>query len=387
MSRFALPDDGVFVGRMWQKGLGPCVIARRGGDVVDLTSPEAPTMRDLLEMDAPASWVTRRLQDAPVLATLAELEDASPGDDDAQRVLSPADLQAIKACGVTFAASMVERVIEEQAAGDPDLAEGIRARIGRAIGDNLRGIVPGSDQAAEVKAVLLREGLWSQYLEVGIGPDAEVFTKAQPMSSVGWGADIGIHPISRWNNPEPEIVLAVDSKGRIKGGTLGNDVNLRDVEGRSALLLGKAKDNNASAALGPFIRLFDDSFGLDDLRAARLTLTVEGADGYRLEGASSMAEISRDPADLVAQLMGAHHQYPDGAMLYLGTLFAPVQDRDAPGQGFTHHTGDIVTISEPSLGALVNRVALCTDCPPWRFGTAALMRNLAGRGLLGGAQA
>ena len=231
--------------------------------------------------------------------------------------------------------------------------------------------------------MLLAEGLWSQYLEVGIGPDAEIFTKCQPMASVGWGADVGLHPISRWNNPEPEIVLAVDSRGRIKGATLGNDVNLRDVEGRSALLLGKAKDNNASAAIGPFIRLFDAGWGLDDVRRAELTLTVQGDDGFIMNGRSSMSRISRDPADLVAQARGRHHQYPDGFMLYLGTLFAPTQDRDAPGQGFTHHAGDVVTISEPGLGALVNRVALSTECAEWTFGAAALMRNLAGRGLLG----
>ena len=284
---------------------------------------------------------------------------------------------------MTFAASMVERVIEEQAAGDPDLAAGIRARIGESIGANLRGIVPGSDRAAEVARILKAEGLWSQYLEVGIGPDAEIFTKSQPMAAVGWGADVGLHPVSRWNNPEPEVVLAVDSRGRIKGATLGNDVNLRDVEGRSALLLGKAKDNNASAAIGPFLRLFDAGYGLDDVRRAELTLRVEGADGYVLDGRSSMDQISRDPADLVAQAIGRHHQYPDGFMLYLGTLFAPTRDRDAPGQGFTHHPGDVVTISEPSLGALVNTVRLSTECPPWEFGARALMRNLAGRGLLG----
>ena len=277
----------------------------------------------------------------------------------------------------------VERVIEEQAAGDPDLAAGIRARIGESIGANLRGIVPGSDRAAEVARILKAEGLWSQYLEVGIGPDAEIFTKSQPMAAVGWGADVGLHPVSRWNNPEPEVVLAVDSRGRIKGATLGNDVNLRDVEGRSALLLGKAKDNNASAAIGPFLRLFDAGYGLDDVRRAELTLRVEGTDGYVLDGRSSMDQISRDPADLVAQAIGRHHQYPDGFMLYLGTLFAPTQDRDAPGQGFTHHPGDVVTISEPSLGALVNTVRLSTECPPWDFGAGALMRNLAGRGLLG----
>ncbi|MDO5603618.1 MAG: fumarylacetoacetate hydrolase family protein [Paracoccus sp. (in: a-proteobacteria)] len=372
-----LPGTGCFAGRIWRPGTGPLLVTIRGGVVHDVTGPEAPTMRDLLEMDDPAGWLAAQ-PDRPV-CDLAALEN--PGPDDAY-LISPADLQAIKASGVTFAESMVERVIEEQAAGDPDRASAIRARIGARVGDNLRGIIPGSDKAAEVKAALQAEGLWSQYLEVGIGPDAEIFTKCQPMASVGWGADVGLHPISRWNNPEPEIVLAVDSRGRIRGATLGNDVNLRDVEGRSALLLGKAKDNNASAAIGPFIRLFDAGYSLDDTRRAELTLRVEGEDGFVLDGRSSMSRISRDPADLVAQAIGRHHQYPDGFLLYLGTLFAPTQDRDGEGQGFTHHPGDLVTISEGALGSLVNRVRLSTQCPPWDFGTAALMRNLAGRGLL-----
>jgi fumarylacetoacetate (FAA) hydrolase family protein len=277
---------------------------------------------------------------------------------------------------------MIERVIEERADGDPARAADIRARIASAIGDSLRDLVPGSKKAAEVKAVLQAEGLWSQYLEVGIGPDAEVFTKAQPMSAVGWGASVGLHPVSKWNNPEPEVVLAVNSTGHIVGATLGNDVNLRDVEGRSALLLGKAKDNNAAASLGPFIRVFDGTFTLDSVRAMDLSLTVKGTDGFSLTGQSSMRQISRDPADLVAQTRGRHHQYPDGFMLYCGTMFSPVKDRDGPGQGFTHHIGDLVTISTPELGALVNTVRLSTEAPEWTFGTRALMTNLAKRGLL-----
>ncbi|ATQ55254.1 fumarylacetoacetate hydrolase family protein [Paracoccus yeei] len=361
-----LPQDGIFVGRVWRPGIGPCLVTLRDGALVDITSRTVPTMRDLIELDDPVAHVR-----------------ATPGTPVAEhRLLAPCDLQAVKASGVTFAASMVERVIEEKAAGDAGAAEAIRTRIGAAIGASLRGIKPGSAEAARVKDLLIAEGLWSQYLEVGIGPDAEIFTKCQPMAAVGHGADVGLHPISRWNNPEPEIVLAVDSRGRIKGATLGNDVNLRDVEGRSALLLGKAKDNNASCAIGPMIRLFDADYTLDHVRRAELTLRVEGQDGFVLDGASSMSQISRDPADLVAQMLGRHHQYPDGAMLFLGTLFAPTQDRDAPGQGFTHHPGDVVTISEPRLGALQNTVRLSTECPEWRFGTGALMRNLAARDLL-----
>ncbi|WIV52486.1 fumarylacetoacetate hydrolase family protein (plasmid) [Marivivens sp. LCG002] len=371
-----LPSDGLFVGRVERPGIGPSLVVLRDGALVDITSREVPTMRDLLEREDAAAYAKSATGE-----TIGTFEDVASGKD-GLALLAPSDFQAIKASGVTFAASMVERVIEEQAAGDPDRAAGIRARVGNVIGDNLRGIVPGSEKAAEVKALLIKEGLWSQYLEVGIGPDAEIFTKCQPMAAVGFGAEVGLHPISRWNNPEPEIVLAVNSRGEIKGATLGNDVNLRDVEGRSALLLGKAKDNNASCAIGPMVRLFDETYSLDDVRNAELTLTVKGEDGFLLNGASSMNQISRDPESLVAQAAGTHHQYPDGFFLFLGTLFAPTQDRGAKGEGFTHKLGDIVEISEPRLGMLRNTVRLSTECAPWTFGATSLMRNLAARGLL-----
>ncbi|NAZ36177.1 fumarylacetoacetate hydrolase family protein [Rubellimicrobium sp. CFH 75288] len=381
-----LPEDGLFVGRVWRPDLGPSVVVLRAGRLFDVTAPRHPTLSALLEQDdIPAACAG-----GEDIGSLAEWEAASLAaararDGRAMRLLAPCDLQPVKACGVTFARSMIERVIEERAGGDPARAEAVRSRIAEAVGTRLRDLRPGSPEAAEVKRVLLAEGLWSQYLEVGIGPDAEVFTKGPPLSAVGYGAEVGLHPVSRWNNPEPEVVLAVDSQGRVRGATLGNDVNLRDVEGRSALLLGKAKDNNASAAIGPFVRILDGSFGLDDVRALELELVVENdAEGYRMEGRSSMREISRDPLDLVAQAMGRHHQYPDGMMLFLGTLFAPVEDRDAKGQGFTHHLGDRVTIRAPGLGALVNSVALSTQAPPWTFGLGALMQNLAERGLLRG---
>jgi len=372
--------QGTFVGRVWLPAVsGPALVVLRDGVLVDITSRIAPTMRDLLEMDDPVGFVR-----ADVGARIGRLDEvlAASGQEGVPRLLAPCDLQAIKACGVTFARSMIERVIEERAAGDPARAVDIRARISSLVGASLRDIRAGSAEAAKVKAALIEEGLWSQYLEVGIGPDAEVFTKAQIMSSVGHGADVGLHPISTWNNPEPEVVLAVDSRGRVRGATLGNDVNLRDVEGRSALLLGKAKDNNASCSIGPFIRLFDENYSIEDVRKAVLHLRVEGEDGYVLTGCSSMGEISRDPLDLVSQTFGAHHQYPDGFMLFLGTLFAPVEDRDVPGQGFTHKLGDIVTISNDSLGLLTNRVRLSTECAPWTFGASHLMRNLAQRNLL-----
>jgi fumarylacetoacetate (FAA) hydrolase family protein len=381
MADLGLPAEGLFVGRVWRAGIGPCVVTVRQGRVVDITTKAAPTMRDLLEQADVVAFVAGIAgEDLGALAdiTAASVEPAG----EVTRLLAPCDLQAVKACGVTFARSMIERVIEERAAGDASRAVAIREKLGGILGDNLRHLVPGSEKAMEVKRLFKAEGLWSQYLEVGIGPDAEVFTKAPPMAAVGWGASVGLHPISQWNNPEPEVVLAVSSKGQIVGAALGNDVNLRDVEGRSALLLGKAKDNNAAASIGPFIRLFDASFSLEDVRQAELTLRVEGVDGFVLDGRSSMAEISRDPADLVAQAWGRHHQYPDGFMLYCGTMFAPVQDRDGPGQGFTHHLGDRVVIATPALGALVNTVRLSTEAPEWVFGAGALMRNLAGRGLL-----
>jgi fumarylacetoacetate (FAA) hydrolase family protein len=382
-----LPADHAgasLVGRVWNPAVaGPSLVKIIDGAVFDITGNYAPTMRDLLEMDDPAGFIngTRAVE----LGQLDEIAGNSwthRGDAGRIHLLAPFDLQAVKACGVTFAQSMVERVIEEKAKGDASQAEAIRQRCLDIIGASLADVKAGSDEAQAVKQALIEMDMWSPYLEVGIGPDAEVFTKAQPMSSVGWGAEVGLHPVSEWNNPEPEIVLAVNSRGEVRGATIGNDVNLRDVEGRSALLLGKAKDNNASSSLGPFIRLFDDSYGIDDVRNADLTLEVTGEDGFELCGASSMAKISRDPLDLVSQTCGTHHQYPDGFCLFLGTLFAPVQDRRAPGAGFTHEIGDVVTISEPRLGSLRNKVNLSPACPPWTFGAAALMRNLVKRGLI-----
>ncbi len=375
-----LEANGVFLGRIWQPGVGPAVVSLRDGDLWDITSTIAPVVRDIAEMDNPAAYV----QSAPgvKVGPLAAIAANKVGDLTRPHLLAPCDMQAVKACGVTFARSMVERVIEEKAAGNPTKAEAIRAKIAQAIGNSLRNIKAGSPEAAQVKAALIEEGLWSQYLEVGIGPDAEVFSKAQTLSSMGTGAQVGLHPISKWNNPEPEIVLTVSSKGRIVGAALGNDVNLRDVEGRSALLLSKAKDNNASCAIGPFIRLFDASYGLDDVRKAELSLTVTGEDGYVLKGHSSMKEISRDPEELVRQTVGRHHQYPDGFMLFCGTLFAPTEDRDVKGEGFTHKLGDVVEISNDRLGTLTNVVRLSTECAEWTFGMRELMRNLAGRGLL-----
>ena len=377
-----LPGDGpgLLVGRVWsaERG-GPCTVTL-DGDVLRDLSALSPTMSGLLELPVSALAGARAL---PALGTLDAFLDQGGDKGAAGQLLAPCDLQAVKAAGVTFAGSMLERVIEERAKGEPERAEAIRRELAPVVGESLRGVEPGSEKAAKVKALLQERGLWSQYLEVGIGPDAEVFTKAQPMSSVGCGARVGVNPISSWNNPEPEVVLAVNSRGEIRGAALGNDVNLRDVEGRSALLLGKAKDNNGACAIGPFIRLFDDGFTLADVETAAVSLSITGADGFELAGESLMSAISRPPADLVRQTIGKNHQYPDGFMLFLGTMFAPVKDRKAAGQGFTHDTGDVVRIASPKLGTLVNVVDRCDAIDPWVFGARALMENLARRGLLG----
>ena len=372
-----LPEDhsrATLVGRVWQADVaGPTLVLLRGDTLFDL-SRVAPTCAQLLNLADPVAAI-RGAESLPRVAGLSDVLAAGA-------LLAPCDVQAVKAAGVTFVASLLERVIEEQARGDAARADTLRQSIVSVIGGTLHDVRPGSSESAQLKQLLMAKGLWSQYLEVGIGPDAEVFTKAQPMSAVGTAAEIGILPRSEWNNPEPEIVLAVSDAGRVAGAALGNDVNLRDFEGRSALLLGKAKDNNASCAIGPFIRLFDEDFGIDDVRQAEVALRIEGTDGFAFTGISSMAEISRDPLDLVAQTIGANHQYPDGLMLFLGTMFAPTVDRLAPGKGFTHLAGDIVTVSTPRLGALVNRVNYTDAIAPWRFGSIALMKNLAARGLI-----
>ncbi len=381
-----LPADGTkgaLAGRIWRPDVeGPSVVAIRADGVFDL-SKTYPTMHDLCEQADPAKAL--RAVQGDFVCDLASLLANTPEegrDPKKPWLLAPIDLQTIKAAGVTFAISMLERVIEEKARGNPSAAAAIRKEIVGLVGDDLSKLKPGSPEAMRLKEVLIKQGAWSQYLEVGIGPDAEIFTKAPTMSAVGTGFDAGLHPMSNWNNPEPEVVLVIASDGRIVGGTLGNDVNLRDVEGRSALLLGKAKDNNASATIGPFIRFFDDSFTLDQMRHCVLSLRVDGPEGYVMKGSSRLDQISRDYTDLASQMLNKNHQYPDGAVLYTGTLFAPIDDRDHPGEGFTHKIGDIVTIATPELGALVNRMKRSDDCAPWTFGVSELMRNLSKRNLL-----
>lgn len=372
-----LPEDAsqaLLVGRLWDPEThGPRPVLLHEGHLLDLFD-SAYTVSALLDRDDLPDVLEKARKGRARRWDLAAVLDASRRNDrDGLRLLAPVDLQAIKACGVTFVDSMIERVIEERCAGDLTLAEQMRSQVLAAIGGSLAGVRPGSDEASRVKEVLVREGFWSQYLEVGIGPDPEVFTKTPVLAAVGYGERIGIPSFSSWNNPEPELVLLVDSKGRIRGCTLGNDVNLRDVEGRSALLLGMAKDNNASAALGPFIRLLSDSYTLDDARQETIRLTVRGADGYTLTGTNSVQRLSRPFEELVGAAYGRHHQYPDGFALFTGTLFAPNEDRNAPGMGFTHETGDIVDISSSRLGTLSNAVAPTEELAPWTYGIGNLL--------------
>lgn len=383
LDRTCLPADfagGTFAARIMTPE-GPCIIGFLGGAAFDMTCAFG-TMARWMEEDAPGAVI--RTRGAPMAIDLDALVANSAHDarDPSKPwLLAPIDLQAVKAAGVTYVRSMLERVIEERCRGDASAAAAVRIEVRQIIGDDLANLVPGSAEAMRVKDALVAKGWWSQYLEVGIGPDAEIFSKCPPMAAVGLGSKIGVHPNSAWSNPEPEAVMVVNSRGRIQGATLGNDVNLRDVEGRSALLLGRAKDNNASAALGPMIRLFDDGFSLEDVRRAEITLTISGRDGFTLEESGAVGSISRDPTALVAQMIGAHHQYPDGAVLYLGTPFSPAKDRGAPGMGFTHKEGDVVRIASPRLGVLANEVDRTDECPPWAFGTGALFASLMRRGL------
>lgn len=365
---------GLYLGRIWEPTHQlPLPVLLSNGKLWD-ASQLAPTCSEILELDD----LTDQLQALRHNDPLAPIDDVvlEPAATSTSPILlAPVDLQVIKACGVTFVDSMVERVIEERAGGDPQAAAEIRESMQRELGVDLTTVTPGSDEAATVKRALVDRGWWSQYLEVGLGPDPEVFTKGPVLSAVGSGADIGVPEFSSWNNPEPELVLIATSTGQIVGVTLGNDVNLRDVEGRSALLLGMAKDNNRSTSLGPFIRIFDEEFTVDDARSMEITLHVEGPEGYSLDGLNSVSALSRSFEDLIAATYGDHHQYPDGFALFTGTLFAPTEDRDTPGEGFTHKLGDVVTIRNQHLGALINRVGRCEELPQWSYGIRQLIHD------------
>jgi fumarylacetoacetate (FAA) hydrolase family protein len=383
----ASASEAALVGRLWDPGRGPRLVAVAGEGLVDVTSL-GPTMADLAERADPATDVLERAGDAPGWS-LAEVLGSTAAEADRRRgaaghlelerpvLLSPVDLQVIKAAGVTFVRSMVERVIEERVGGDMSRAAEIRAQLDGSIGRSISDVKPGSEEAFAVLAVMRENGLWSQYLQVGLGAHPEVFTKAPLLSSVGHGWDIGIAGISTWNNPEPELALVIDRDGTPKGATLGNDANLRDIEGASALLLPLAKDNNASASLGPFVRLFDSAFRLDDAASTTITMRIEGTDGFVLQATAPQGDISRPVSELVAHTLNRRHQYPDGVVLYCGTPFAPTEDRDAPGMGFTHHDGDLVSIGSPALGTLVNRVTPSEQAPVWHHGVRDLFRALA----------
>lgn len=382
----SLPYDverAMLVGRVWVPATGPAIVVLRQNELIDITCPQVSTMAALMALEDPIEWVKNATGQSlgSVAAILANsMEDQQKAE--VPFLLSPVDLQAVKAAGVTFAASLIERVIEERTRGDAGRAEQVRAELQALVGGKLHELRPGSEQAMVVRRNMIEQGLWSQYLEVGIGPDPEIFTKCQPMSAVGFGANVGIHPESLWNNPEPEIVLVVSPANKVVGVTLGNDVNLRDFEGRSALLLGKAKDNNASCSIGPFIRLFDAGFSLNDVRAVTMSVAIYGQDGFELSESGAMTQISRDPLALVEAASGQMHQYPDGFALFLGSMFAPIKDRDVEGGGFTHKIGDKVVIAAPALGRLVNIVQHSSICKPWTFGCTALMQNLAARKML-----
>jgi len=379
-----LPSDGyagTLVGRALFPGVfpGPCVVAIREDGVHNI-SGTVPTMAQLLNAPNPLATLQRALRNCVYLGPLESLlENSTPSTHDPLKpyLLTPIDLQAVKAVGLTFVNGLLQRFADDNGGA------ATVAKMEKAAGVALGKILPGSEEAARLRTALMEDGLWNDTLEVGFGPDVELFTKAQPLSAVGTGAEIAVLPTSKQTFAEPEVVLMLNADGKICGATLGCDMTARDVEARSLLLLGRAKDQNATCAVGPFIRLFDQTFSLPNVQGMNLTYAFEGADDAVFTDTGSMDQIGRGLITLARQVVNEHHGYPDGVALFTGCMFKAPSSRGASDTPFTHQVGDVVIIKASPLGTLINRVNTTDKVRPWSFGMSDLMANLANRQLLG----